>query len=156
MDTNPGLMVIDVAAFIVRRQRFTPERLPVRNSEPRVQMDGRKWHLIWERDGGECWICNRHVAKGSGEIDHLVPRSSFEPKDIQLADRSDNLRVACVRCNQRKSNFTMFVLPRTLGVASRCWWCAATAELEVPDLLVKAYCGHCGIVSDVPDAGWLL
>jgi len=61
-----------------------------------------------ERDGYRCWICNRGQDFGKFlVIDHLRPRSSFEPWNLWLADRSDNLRIACWECNQDKSNFEL-------------------------------------------------
>lgn len=148
-----------------------PERHPVLNHEPRVQMGGRKWHLIHERDGGVCWMCSRHVPKGSGEVDHLKPRSAFEVKDLPIADRSDNLKTACIDCNQRKSNFDRPRTPRTVGVTSKCWECSNDCGIDPefdpgayadywadrfkPTMTVAAYCGRCGYTW-VPDKSWLL
>lgn len=153
---------------------FRPERYPVKNREPREPIGARLWHLIHERDGGECWMCHRKVEKGAGEVDHLIPRSAFN--DVREADKSWNLRLACVDCNQAKSNFTVPILPRTFGVTLKCWDCherrdlgrpdpsidlEALADWEqgqgpVPELTEIAYCGSCGFMSWVPGKGWIL
>ena len=148
-----GELVNDV---IDQLRTFEPVRYPVLNHEPRVQLDPRLWHLIHERDGGECWVCHRRVAKGEGEIDHLIPRSSFLPDEVvTVADRSWNLRLACVACNQAKSNFTVLVLPRTIGITARCWECSGGSG-ERPVLTTPAYCGACGFTSWVPGEEWIL
>lgn len=134
---------------------WQPERYPVRNREERTILNPHMWHLLFERDGARCWMCHREVAKGAAEIDHLVPRSSFLPADVVLADRSWNLRVACVTCNQRKSNFTVRALPRTVGVTRCCWDCA-DGDSEPVELTEPAFCGRCGLVSRVPDMSWIL
>ena len=147
-----------IGDFLKQLSEFVPERYPVRNREPRIQLDGRLWHLIHERDGGVCWVCQRPVVKGEGEIDHLIPRSSFPPDQVEsVADRSWNLRLACVDCNQAKSNFSVFALPRTFGVTLRCWDCTEHDEFQEPvELSVIAHCGSCSFTSRVPDEGWLL
>lgn len=148
------MTLIDIGVEVDRIASFTPVRYPVLNNEPRVQMSGRKWHLIWERDGNTCWMCSWVIPKGYGEVDHVIPRSAFAVEDLVVADRSDNLRVSCVRCNQEKSNRTTFYQPRQVGVSAACVYCAFDDEAgpyEVP-----AYCGRCGIVSRVPEVGWLM
>ena len=79
------------------------ERLPVRNREPRPMPEAnrRLWGAMMRRDGSRCWMCGMG---GFLVIDHLRPRSNFDPDDMWLADRSDNLRIACWDCNQDKSN----------------------------------------------------
>lgn len=145
-----------LAEYLDAARDFEPTRYEVRNREERIQLDGRMWHLIHERDGGICWVCERGVPKGTGEIDHLVPRSSFLPGDVDLADRSWNLRLACIGCNQAKSNFRMLVLPRTVGVTGRCWDCTKHDEGERVELTEFAYCGTCGLTSAVPGKDWIL
>lgn len=145
---------VDLGAEIDRLLMFTPTRYPVLNREPREQIGGRKWHLIWERDGGACWMCLRTVPKGSGEIDHVIPRSSFAVGMLKIADRSDNLRVACGPCNQDKSNFTTVFRPRVFGVSSACEVCSNEEVIEPG--LIHAYCGRCGLMSRVPNERWLL
>lgn len=132
-------------------------RAVVRNREPRVQMQAYKWHLIHERDGSHCWACGLFVGKGGGEVDHLIPRSSFEVRDLAVADRSDNLRVACVPCNQGKSNYLIPWAPvgATIGVTATCWDCIYGDRLERPLMTVPAYCGKCGHTW-VPNVSWLL
>lgn len=144
-----------IAEYLDKLETFTPERYPVRNHESRVPLDPRLWHLIHERDGGVCWVCEQQVLKGQGEIDHLIPRSSFESHELStVADRSWNLRLACERCNQEKSNFTMMFLPRTVGVTLRCWDCSNSSERT--ELQERAYCGACGFTSAVPGKEWIL
>ncbi|WP_075201287.1 HNH endonuclease [Leucobacter japonicus] len=130
------------------------ERYPVRNREERTILDPQMWHLLFERDGSRCWMCHCQVERGAAEIDHLVPRSSFVPANVGMADRSWNLRVACVACNQAKSNFTVSMLPRTVGVTKCCWDCSNNEGST--DLTEPAFCGRCGVVSRVPDRSWIL
>lgn len=145
-----------VAEYLDQLHSWAPERYPVLNREERVQLDGRLWHLLHERDGGVCWVCQRNVRKGTGEIDHLVPRSSFPPGQVDLADRSWNLRLACVGCNQAKSNFTTPFIPRTVGITARCWDCSDHDDGESVVLTERAYCGTCGFTSAVPGKEWIL
>lgn len=132
-------------------------RAEVRNREPRQPMSGHKWHLIHERDGGHCWSCGVRVAKGHGEVDHLIPRSSFDVVDLRVADRSDNLRLACVPCNQDKSNYVIPWAPTgsTVGVTAACWDCVYVEAVERPEMTVPAYCGRCGHTW-VPGVSWLM
>lgn len=145
------MMFADLDAEFDRVLSFEPVRYPVLNFEPRREMSLAKWRLIWERDGSTCWACSRLIPVGAGEIDHVIPRSSFGVEDLAVADRSDNLRLACVACNQEKSNYTVPYVPRQVGVTVVCSICAGEADGAVP-----AYCGECGLVSRVPDEGWLL
>lgn len=146
-----------IADYLEHLETFVPERYPVLNREPRIQLDPRLWHLIHERDGGVCWVCQKSVAKGTGEIDHLVPRSTFRPEDvISMADKSWNLRLACVGCNQAKSNYSMPFMPRTVGITLRCWDCSNQDEYERVTLTERAYCGTCGFTSGVPGKEWML
>lgn len=125
---------------------FLGERYPVLNREPRIQIAGRTWHLIWERDGGQCWMCWRIVKKGSseGQLDHIIPWSAFPLEDLWLASRSDNLRVACADCNQARSNRRTAWTPRTLGIVERCHGCMDT---PIEGGSIPAYCAKCGLTS---------
>lgn len=132
-------------------------RAEIRNREPRAPMLPHKWHLIHERDGGHCWACGVFVGKGYGEVDHLIPRSSFDVCDLAVADRSDNLRLACVPCNQGKSNYLIPWAPvgSTIGVTRACWDCLHEEAEWRPRMTVPAYCGRCGHTW-VPNVGWLM
>lgn len=141
----------DLDAEFDRILAFEPTRYPVMNLEPRREMSLTKWRLIWERDGSTCWACARLIPRGAGEIDHVVPRSSFAVEELALADRSDNLRLACIACNQEKSNYTTPYMPRQVGVTIECSTCSGDAGGIVP-----AYCGRCGLVSRVPNERCLL
>lgn len=146
-----------------------PARMPVLNRDPRELLGIEKWTMLRLRDHLLCWMC-REVAD-SPVIDHLVPRSSFRTEELDLADRSDNLRVACWGCNSVKSNFA-YDLPVTAGVVLECFWCKHGpgftseddsdgwalywADWDLPHEWVRAFCGACHEFSDVPDEGWLL
>jgi len=163
-------MFSDVLVDVIARLEAGPVRLPILNNEPREIMSGRKWHLIHERDGEHCRNCGVLTLKGTGEIDHVIPRSSFTVDQLPVADRSDNLRLLCVECNQNKSNFYSGAESCPAGVTSACWECLqggpdAETDSEAyaeywedrpwPDMTASAYCGRCGYTS-IPDAGWLL
>lgn len=140
---------------ILAEPDIAPYRPPILNHEPREPIGGRKWHLIHERDGGICWMCGCDVPKGTGEVDHVQPRSSFAADDLVRADRSDNLKTACVGCNQAKSNYVYDWAPNVVGVTDRCWECINPDQPYPGEMQTPAYCGSCGY-SWVPDDGWLL
>jgi 5-methylcytosine-specific restriction endonuclease McrA len=52
---------------------------------------------VWLRDGGTCRWCGRSE-RGRMVLDHIAPWSAGG------SDRSDNLRVLCWDCNNRRSN----------------------------------------------------
>jgi hypothetical protein len=80
------------------------DRQPVLNREPRPNPENNRelWGALMARDGGKCWMCHR--SDGFMVIDHLTPRSAFRADEIRLADRSDNLAIACWDCNTEKGN----------------------------------------------------
>lgn len=136
-------------------------RWPVRNREPRTPIDSQKRAIIHERDGGICRLCGTggHILT----VDHIIPRSAFEPSGLAIADRSDNLVSACWECNQRKSNYESVHIKR-LGVVVACWYCLNPGYGEHDEPLdglpypvtVPVFCGRCGI-SNVPAVeGWVL
>jgi len=55
---------------------------------------------IFERDQNRCQYCGLHFSKQDLTIDHVLPRSRGG------ADTWENLVLACVPCNLRKSNRT--------------------------------------------------
>jgi 5-methylcytosine-specific restriction endonuclease McrA len=55
---------------------------------------------IFERDQNRCQYCGQHFSKSDLTIDHVMPRSRGG------IDTWDNLVLACVPCNLRKSNRT--------------------------------------------------
>jgi hypothetical protein len=130
------------------------ERLPVLNREPRPESEANRqlWGALMRRDGSRCWMCNR--PDGFMVIDHLIPRSSFVASDIHLADRSDNLRIACWDCNQEKSNRD-YPFKRPLPIV---WMCREDIQVnefgEVvlfeDDELVPAYCARHNCAVSVP------
>jgi 5-methylcytosine-specific restriction endonuclease McrA len=148
-------LIVKTLAEILAEPEEPPHRLPVVNRAPRERMSGRKWHLIHERDGGKCWICGAYVPKGTGEVDHVQPRSSFQEADLVIADRSDNLKTTCVPCNQQKSNYVYDWAPNVVGVTDKCWECSNPGVQYDGVMQTNAYCGHCGYTW-VPDDGWLM
>lgn len=71
---------------------------------------------VWRRDGGTCKECGFVGDAVRMELDHIVPWSAGG------ADTSDNLRVLCGPCNQRRGNLNdgAHILRRYLPVT---WWC---------------------------------
>jgi hypothetical protein len=142
-------------------RNFT-ERYPVKNREERVLLGGPKFHIISQRNGGMCWICGRGAIRPV--LDHLRPRSNYATHMLWLADRSDNLHVACWDCNERRSNYYVDWMPHPIGVTGACWDCLNPRDEdsyydenlpERPHMLEPAYCGRCGHTW-VPDETWLL
>jgi hypothetical protein len=51
---------------------------------------------IYERDGGQCYMCQKELELNQVELDHLVPAS-------RLGDSSPaNLAVSCMTCNRSR------------------------------------------------------
>lgn len=122
-------------------------RMPVLNHEPRLIVGKMLWAGMWHRDGGRCWICGRWAQRAVA--DHVRPRSNWPAEELELADRSDNLRVACWDCNTMKSNFDYTGGDNPLGIAIRCTNCQRT-DSELMDELcgegrVRCYCFKCGM-----------
>lgn len=138
------------------------QRWPVRNREPRTIINAHKRAMIHERDGGRCRYCGEHGLRLV--VDHIIPRSTFEPHQLDIADRSDNLQSACWDCNEKRSNYETPAIKR-LGVTARCWYCVNPEHAEggacenesLPyPVTVPTFCGRCGI-SNVPTVeGWIL
>jgi 5-methylcytosine-specific restriction endonuclease McrA len=48
---------------------------------------------IYERDGGKCHLCHRHVSRKAFTLDHIIPKSKGGPGSWE------NLALAHLRCN---------------------------------------------------------
>ena len=134
-----------------------PQRWPVRNREERTEISSQKRAIIHDRDGGRCRYCG--IGNLMLTVDHIIPRSTFPPNKLHIADRSDNLISACWPCNESKSNYEHDAR-KTMGVTAACWDC----QNHVPDhephddrppAGVLAFCGRCGITY-VPELSWIL
>jgi len=55
---------------------------------------------IYDRDGGKCCYCNKHVSLREMTYDHVTPRS------LGGLTNWANIVTCCVRCNQKKRNRT--------------------------------------------------
>lgn len=159
----------DPKVRFLEHMNMTPDekRMPVNNRVPRVLMSKQKYALILARDGIGCRYC--YEGNEGIEIDHIVPRSAFEADRIDVADRSDNLTVACVPCNQAKSNKNYWYAKRP-GVVPACWDCLNPGpdpenEPEAYDEWSEwaaenhrhlVYCGRCGMGAAVPSVSWVL
>lgn len=117
-------------------------RYEVRNTSERVEFSPLKRALIYARDGQQCAGCGR---EGAYVLDHIVPRSSFLPDQVRMADRSDNLQCMCWDCNDWKSNKRSTFRSR-LGVAPTCLVCAPDTyyDGDYPASTVRVFCGRCG------------
>ena len=56
--------------------------------------------LIYERDGGRCAYCGKHVPPSASTVDHILPLSQ---DGLSIWE---NLVNCCISCNQRKGNRT--------------------------------------------------
>lgn len=134
------------------------DRMPVLNMERRTPADlnADVRGALLRRDGAKCWMCGLDrttlAARGLDArlvIEHLRPRSSFPSGEVERADRTDNLRIACWSCNQAKSNRAVPYRPAQPIV----WICSA----DVLDLfsdageLVPAWCDNCQASTLAPD-----
>lgn len=150
----------DSLGSLLGRLEQQPTRWPVHNREERWPIDSQKRAIIHERDGGICRLCGTggHVLT----VDHIIPRSTYQPDKLHIADRSDNLISACWECNMSKSNYEAPQSKR-IGVTACCWECLAGVsidndpgwEIERPEMNVIAFCGRCGITR-VPSLAWIL
>jgi hypothetical protein len=119
------------------------ERLPVKNREDRAPIDEAKRMLIFRRDRGMCWICGTYAE--DPVLDHLRPRSNWPADQMDLADRSDNLHVACWTCNEERSNVSYLAIPSVAPVVYRCFKCEdETPWLPAAGRGVRVYCAKCG------------
>lgn len=124
------------------------ERMPVLNREPRSAVGKDLRYGLWLRDGGTCWICGRKAYQGVA--DHVRPRSNWPADLLQFADRSDNLRLACWDCNERKSNLNYQGGTMPLGVTTWCVRCRPEFQYDFEDRQVRCFCIHCGMGGLVP------
>lgn len=123
----------------------TTERMPVLNHEPRLVIGESLRHGLWKREQGLCWICGGSVVRPVA--DHVRPRSNWPTDQLHLADRSDNLRLACWVCNEKKSNFYFPGGEKPLGITSWCSRCQLKltgSEFE-SDAPVRCFCNWCGL-----------
>lgn len=135
----------------------SPTRFEVLNLEPRVEIPSQKRAIIHARDENICAYCRTPWEILT--IDHIIPRSAFDKRELQIADRSDNLISACWDCNESKSNFEHPTQKR-LGV-TRCCLSCANKYIDEPDQIkaertIPAFCGQCSMTSHVPDLSWIL
>lgn len=88
----------------------------------------------------------RNRVYGVQVADHIVPRSSFTPETVWLADRSDNLALAHWYCNENRSNRS-YIRPAPLGITTECFECAEwLAEYaDESGLTTKCFCMNCGM-----------
>lgn len=88
------------AASGQRWRKKHPEKHAEKNRRRRVLQAGGVVekidpHAIYERDGGRCHICSKHVPKREMTLDHLVPISrggDHIALNVRLAHRSCNCR----------------------------------------------------------------
>jgi hypothetical protein len=107
------------------------ERLPRTRSGEREEIVPEVRRGVWLRDGGRCSWCGTSE-RGLMQLDHIVPWSAGG------SDRSDNLRVLCAYCNERRSNFrTDMAIARVIPVSfacSRCAWMRVNDAYATSDL----------------------
>lgn len=141
--------MVPIAEALADLDVTTPRPLAaVLNWMPRWKIPGWMRRAIGERDGWNCWICGQH----GDVLDHLEPRSSFLPRHIVMADDSSNLRIACQRCNSKKTNKVYPYTP-ALTVIQHCG--DDQFGDEWPDCeRVPAWCAMCSSVQAVPES-WI-
>lgn len=83
------------AARVIRQRSYR------KHAEDRRQASRERRRIrrlaLYERDGGQCYLCGEVVPVHQFEIDHVFPRSKGGPTESQ------NLRVTHVHCNRRKA-----------------------------------------------------
>ena len=128
-------------------------RLDVLNREVRAPIKPLVRSLVFRRDRGKCWICRRDAFEPV--LDHLRPRSNWPVDELWLADRSDNLHVACWRCNEERSNRAYAALPKAVPVTLHCVHCADEWIGEDVGRGLACFCSQCGF-SETGNGVWFL
>lgn len=138
------------------------ERMTVVRSGERDPIDPWIRRAVYLRDGGRCRWCGVGSDYVQLVLDHIVPWSAGG------SDRSDNLRMLCWGCNERRSNYrTDAGIARVLPVAEWCTRCSGyyqrptdldDYEIDAPEPLeladpVAAFCGHCRFAG-IADRVW--
>jgi hypothetical protein len=114
------------------------ERMPVVRTGERAPISPAVRLGVWLRDSGRCRWCGC-AERGQMVLDHIVPWSAGG------SDRSDNLRVLCWDCNDRRSNFqTDAAMARVTPVSYACSRCAGrwldrSYDLTVEDEDIAVY-----------------
>lgn len=93
----------------------------------------RCWHtgyrmrrILWHVEGGRCCYCQKHIRRGSGTLEHVIPIAQGGADDIR------NLRLACTSCNTVKANMSLRAFSRMLRRMARS--CSRlSAEYQVSD-----------------------
>lgn len=93
--------LIEGAVSVVARRKYCSRRCSAVARQPdagylRLNYPPHRAR-IWVRDEGQCHLCGSQTSPDDFHMDHLLPRSRGG------TDHRDNLRVACPRCNIRKS-----------------------------------------------------
>lgn len=57
-----------------------------------------KKRLLIKRDGRHCWLCGKFLFWSQMTFDHYIPRS------LGGDHHTDNLRLACKECNDKRGN----------------------------------------------------
>jgi hypothetical protein len=125
--------------------RWPAIRLGARRSLPVIVR-----RLVFARDNWHCRTCGTHDVPL--EVDHIVPWSAGG------TDSTENLRLLCEWCNNRRSNRKEVFYPSVLPCAEVCTpcWLELTPDFEPEDARIAAWCGYCGLTSwvDTDRALW--
>lgn len=101
------------------------QRWPIARSGERTPLHRFTRLGVYRRDDSTCQECH-HVCIDEGQVDHVIPWSTGG------SDWSDNLRVLCGPCNQRRSNFNDGAQLTTYApVALWCLRCGTESTLGV-------------------------
>jgi hypothetical protein len=118
------------------------QRHEVFNHEERAPISSLVWSLVFRRDRGRCWICGHDAYEPV--LDHLRPRSNWPADELWLADRSDNLHVACWDCNEERSNRVYAAPPKVVPVTTHCGRCSLEWIGHDVGRGVACFCSQCG------------
>lgn len=140
-DQLPGVVEHLVNEADADMPRFEVVRTGDRTPIPRVVR-----LLVWRRDNGQCQLCS--TRRGKMHLDHIVPWSAGGP------DTSDNLRVLCGDCNQRRSNHRLAEPVPSEPVVMCCDECLTVLHHHVPGGRCRYWplCPTCGTTGEVAGA----
>lgn len=118
------------------------ERHPYIQREERTPLPGAMWWAVVRRDDYTCQWCHmRSTNPEDLEVDHVIPYSAGG------LDHTPNLRVLCVSCNQRRSNFATWEWQRPRPIVASCQGTTAEASQN----RVTVFCVGHGALESVPD-----
>jgi len=116
VDNPVGDLIVGLVDAPIARPRH-----PVIRTGERERLSETVRLAVIRRDSPRCKECADWLRYPEIEIDHIKPWSAGG------ADTTDNLRVLCRSCNQKRSNY-IDPIAESRSVLPATWWCVDCAE----------------------------